>query len=98
MAQVQSWKTKTIRLTLLISTLELMQRSFNQRYPMSFEKCNQIFWIKKCETVHSTAPRPLAWYEIDRIHKALFGKAYLEVRKKIKALQSKSSDFSFLSK
>ena len=98
MEQVQSWKTKTIRLTLLISTLELMLRSFNSVILYRMKNVNQIFWIKKCETVHSTAPRPLAWYEIDRIHKALFGKAYLEVRKKIKALQSKSSDFSFLSK
>ena len=98
MEQVQSWKTKTIRLTLLISTLELMLRSFNSAILYRMKNVNQIFWIKKCETVHSTAPRPLAWYEIDRIHKGLFRKAYLEVRKKIKALQSKSSDFSFLSK
>lgn len=65
---------------------------------MSFEKCNQIFWIKKCETVHSTAARKLTLDDIDRIHKALFGKVYLEVRKKIKALEIQSRDFSFLSK
>ena len=89
-------KNNTIDFTYI--NIRIDAEIIQQRYPISYEKCNQIFWIKKCETVHSTAPRPLAWYEIDRIHKALFGKAYLEVRKKIKALQSKSRDFSFLSK
>ena len=46
MEQVQSWKTKTIRLTLLISTLELMLRSFNSVILYRMKNAIKFFGLK----------------------------------------------------
>ena len=89
-------KNNTIDFTYI--NIRIDAEIIQQRYPISYEKCNHFFWIKKCERAETTAARKLTLDDIDRIHKALFGKAYLEVRKKIKALEIQSSDFSFLSK